>query len=291
MAFTQPVTALIRQRFSCRSYENRPIAPELRRQLADHLAAIRAGPLGTPLRFALAAAEEEDSAALRRLGTYGFIRNPAAFIVGAMGPGKKNLEDYGYALEEIVLYATDLGLGTCWLGGTFTKSSFARCIGRQRGEDVPAVVAAGYCNDPGRGWNALVRRRVGAAHRLPWETLFFDGGFGRPLPGAAAGPYAEALEMVRLAPSASNKQPWRIVRQGPLWRFYMQRTPGYAPGSYARVVGIADLQRVDLGIAMAHWALTAGEAGLPGKWVIEEPAPQGSDRLTRYVVSWAQESS
>ncbi len=288
MRYSQPITTIVRRRFSCRSYENRPIAPELRRQLADHLAAIRAGPLGTPLRFALVSATEQDGAALRGLGTYGFIRNPTAFIVGAMGPGEKNLEDYGCALEEIVLYATDLGLGTCWLGGTFTKSGFARRIGRRRGEDVPAVVAAGYCADPGRGWNALVRRTVGAHHRLPWEALFFDGEFGRPLSRTAAGPYAEALEMVRLAPSASNKQPWRIVRREPAWHFYLQRTPGYAPGSYARLVGIADLQRVDLGIAMSHWALTAVEAGLKGEWIIEEPALPNPGRTSPYIVSWLE---
>ena len=35
------------------------------------------------------------------------------------------------------------------------------------------------------------------------------------------------LEMVRRGPSASNKQPWRVVRAGERWHLYLQRTRGY----------------------------------------------------------------
>jgi len=35
-----------------------------------------------------------------------------------------NLENFGYRMELIVLHATDLELGTCWLGGTFFTQQF-----------------------------------------------------------------------------------------------------------------------------------------------------------------------
>jgi hypothetical protein len=50
----------------------------------------------------------------------------------------------------------------------------------------------------------------------------------------------------------------------------------------------ADLQRVDLGIALSHFAFTAAEAGLEGSWVIEGPGLKVPDEGVEYVVSWAE---
>lgn len=125
MLYTQSVVGLIEKRFSCRSYIVRPIGQEQRNQLSEVLSASATGPLGTRVRFTLAAATEQDWTALKGLGTYGFIVQAASFIVGTAGEGMKNVEDYGYLLERAILFATDIGLGTCWLGGTFSKSSFS----------------------------------------------------------------------------------------------------------------------------------------------------------------------
>jgi nitroreductase len=286
MVFDKPVTDIIRQRFSCRTYADKPIEAGLRRQLQDFMQPLRAGPLGAPTRFELVAATEEDRQALKGLGTYGFIRGATGFIVGTAGTGSKNLEDYGYLLEAIILRATDLGLGTCWLGGTFTKSRFAHKISAKRGELLPAVASVGYIENPAAAREGLIRRRAGANQRLPWSSLFFDGQFGLPLAPGAAGEYAIALEVVQWGPSASNKQPWRIVRAGSAWHFYLQRTPGYRQSFLQRLVQVDDIQRVDLGIAMCHFELAAREQGLAGQWVVSDPRLAVPDGLTEYTVSW-----
>ncbi|WP_083248367.1 nitroreductase family protein [Desulfuribacillus stibiiarsenatis] len=56
----------------------------------------------------------------------------------------KNLEDIGYTLEQLILYATSKGLGTCWLGGTFTKSSFERMVQLKEHEILPIITPVGY---------------------------------------------------------------------------------------------------------------------------------------------------
>jgi nitroreductase len=190
-------------------------------------------------------------------------------------------------MERIILCATDLELGTCWLGGTFTRSRFAKKISATRAEDVPAVTSVGYINSRWSMQDSVSRRIAGAEHRLPWQQLFFDGGFGTPLPREAAGAFAEPLEMVRLGPSASNKQPWRIVRDGETWHFFLQRTPGYRDGGVKKVIKIADLQRLDMGIAMSHFQLAAEELGLPGRWVFDEPGVPARGDLIEYTASWA----
>jgi nitroreductase len=285
MGFTSSMAELIRQRRSCRKYRAEPIAEEKQQALEAFLASNRSGPFGSRARFALVAATAEDHAALKGLGTYGFIDKAAGFIIGAVERGSKDLEDYGWLMERAVLLATDLGLGTCWLGGTFTKSGFGRKIGLAEGELMPAVAAVGYAVEEGFAKDRI-RRMAGANFRRPPEALFFNGAFGAPLSPAAAGAYSAALELVRWAPSASNRQPWRIVRTPSGWHFFLERTKGYGKGTLTFVLlRLADLQRVDLGIAMCHFELAAREAGLAGAWVVEDPGiavPAGAE----YTATW-----
>jgi hypothetical protein len=248
--------------------------------------ASQSGPLGSRPRFSLVAATGQDRGALRGLGTYGFIRGASGFILGAVEPAEKDLEDYGYLMERIILFAADLDLGTCWLGGTFTQGSFARKISLTGNEVMPAVASIGYIADPEKARYGFIRQYAGAHNRQVWNKLFFDRQFGVPLAPEDAGQYAIPLEMVRLGPSASNKQPWRIVRDGSAWHFYLGRTPGYREGFFQVLLNLVDLQRMDMGIAMCHFELTAREAGLKGEWVVKEPEIEKPDRLTEYTVSW-----
>jgi nitroreductase len=282
----KPITELIKQRYSCRTYQDKPIVGGLQRLLSDFLASNSAGPLGARARFVLVAATDRDRQPLKGLGTYGLIKGATGFIVGAAERAPRDLEDYGYLMEHAVLFATDLGLGTCWLGGTFSKSGFAKKIAVTSREVMPAVAAVGYIaeGNKSRHW---IRKRAGSDLRFPWESLFFDEGFGKPLAPERAGPYAEPLETVRLAPSASNRQPWRIVRVGDVWHFFLQRTKGYGKGSLLFwLLHLADLQRVDMGIAMCHFELTAREIGLAGHWMIDEPDIEKLDESMEYSVSW-----
>ncbi len=286
MTYAHSVEELVKQRFSCRSYLSQPVEEQTRQRLVDYAAALKAGPFGTQMRFELVAAREKDQKALKTLGTYGFIKGATAFIIGAMQDEEKNLEDFGYLMESIILFATDEGLGTCWLGGTFTKSSFSERVSPRPGELIPAVVSLGYCAKKPRRLDALIRNSAGAERRLSWEQLFFDSRFGVPLSREMAGDYATALEMVRLAPSASNKQPWRIIKDEHMWHFYLQRTPGYREGMLVRLFTVADLQRIDMGIAMCHFELVARDHGLEGRWEIIAPTIENPDEFTEYTVSW-----
>ena len=285
---TLSITEIIRQRYSVRIYQDKLIAAETQAALQNRLEAIQSGPLGTPVRFKLAAALAGDSQALRGLGTYGLIRNPNGFIIGAARAGEHALEDYGFTMERAILEATALGLGTCWLGGNFTQSSFGKRIEKRTDEIVPAVSVVGYSSIISRSRD-IWRKSANADQRLPWELLFFEGGFDQPLKREAAGDYAEALEMLRLAPSASNKQPWRVIREGRRWRFYCQRTPRYGKGSLVfTLLQLADLQRLDIGIAMCHFELTAREAGLRGAWECDDPGLAAMEKDRVYIASWQE---
>lgn len=285
--FQKPVVELIRGRSSWRSYDGRVLLAADRDALTAYLATITAGPFGGRVRLGLVAAAEEDAAVLKGLGTYGAINGARAFLVGAVAAGPMDMEDFGFAFEKAILYATSLGLGTCWLGATFTRTSFVARFGLREGEVMPAASPVGYPAADRTAVDRFTRAGARSEGRKPWPELFFDSGFGAPLLREQAGPYAESLEMVRLGPSASNRQPWRLVRAagGKGYHLFVRRTRAYKSLFSARG---QDLQRLDMGIAMCHFELSAREAGLAGEWKVLPAAPDiGSlPERTSYIVSW-----
>ena len=87
-----------------------------------------------------------------------------------------------------------------------------------------------------------------------------------------AGACGQALESVRIGPSASNRQPWRIIREGASCHFFLARTPGYD-----KMTGEIRLQEVDMGIALCHFELAAEELGIAGSWQQAKPGIQRRD--------------
>jgi nitroreductase len=289
MIFDTSASQLIRQRHSCRTYQQRPLKKEDLSSLEIFASNWKAGPLGNPVRYAFPAATENDSRVLRGLGTYGFIKDPAAFIMAAVRERPGALEDFGYLLELLILKAADLEIGSCWLGGTFTRSRFARIMNLEPDENIPAVISIGYPHDHQAFIDRVSRVYAGSDRRLPWEVLFYEDFWDTPLTKDNAGVYLEPLILLRLAPSASNKQPWRILKSGSQWHFYLRRTPNYPSPFFEFLLGLADLQRIDIGIAMAHFELGAKEIGQHGSWLVADPHLTKSDQHLEYIVSWIPE--
>lgn len=278
--FNRSVVDLIRARSSWRSYKSDRLPAELREQLMEFIASQTAGPFGSAVRFQLI--EKDDPAVFdnARLGTYGFIKNVRSFIAGAVQVGERHWEDYGYLLEKIILKMTDLDLATCWLGGTFRRSEFGPLLAVRDNEIIPAVTPVGYGTTRRSIRDRIIRRSAKSRTRKPWEWLFFNKNFDAPLSETDAGQYATVLEMVHLAPSASNRQPWRILKDGNCFHFYLKRSR-----NYSEMIKAADLQRVDMGIAMCHFELAAKELGLNGQLTVDLPTVELPE-LTEYIVTW-----
>ena len=257
----------IKKRHSCRSYTGDHLSEKDKQELESFISMELEGPFGNPSKFTLVASEPEDSESLKGMGTYGFIRKPAGFIIGETRESPMHLEDFGYSMERIILHATSIGLGTCWLGGTFKRSRFAEKAGIKDDSTIPAVAALGYIADRKTLTEKLVRSGAGSDLRKDRNELFFARDLKPVNISFYDSGYGIALEMVRLSPSASNKQPWRIVCDpvGNNFHFFMERTEGYNKSIFVK----ADLQRIDMGIGMCHFELASVEMGLHGSWVVE----------------------
>jgi len=295
--FQKPAFELIKERYSCRSFDGKPISVEKLQALREFIEGLDAGPFATRSRFGLVAAQENDAILLKGLSTYGFIKQASAFLVGLGGRTEDDLVDFGYLAELAVLKATDLGLGSCWVGGTFRRSRFAAAVGldsRLDESDGPktiiCVIALGNFpndQDPRQGF---IRTRARGAFRKPPEELFFGDTWTDPLPLPSSRIDSDLLEAVRLGPSASNKQPWRLVVPAasnaaiPKVHLYLKRTQGYN-GLINRLAKVADIQMVDMGIALAHLALVAADKGLPAAIFRRNPSLAINDPLVKYIAT------
>ena len=269
----------IRRRVSVRTY-----LPDLPPEAA--LAQVRAaldgagaGPFGGVPRFRLIARDDVLRDSQVRLGTYGFIRGNPLFVAGAIARGPHAEVDFGYVFEGLLLRFTGLGLGTCWLGGTFSRGQFASLLDLREGELIPAITPLGL-PAPRKGLvERVVRWGATADDRLPWATLFFDGQGRAPLTPETAGADFHRLEAVRRGPSASNKQPWRVVRTPGALHLFLQRTAGYG-----RLVPGVDLQALDAGIALRHLVEASEALGRPGR--VDTGAPAFEVPGWQYVARW-----
>lgn len=71
------------------------------------------------------------------------------------------------------------------------------------------------------------------------------------------------------------------------FHLYLSRTPGYSSGLVTRLAKVADIQRADMGIAMAHFAAAAGALGLSGSWSRADPGLPVPDGHTEYAATWS----
>jgi nitroreductase len=233
------------------------------------------------VRFELVDLPAKEQNEIKTLGTYGVIKGASMFIVGAVAKGDRAMEDYGYCMEKNILAATHLGLATCWLGGTFNRSASASKINKREDEVVPAITPVGYPRDRKSMMDTAVRFLAKSNSRKAWEEIFFLGNPESFLSRNLAGKYEVPLECVRIGPSASNRQPWRVGKETDtdVFHFYLSRTLGYAE----KFLGVS-LQDIDMGIAMCHFEVALQEMKQKGSWQNVQPAPP--QKGLEYVVSW-----
>ena len=267
---------IITERYSARNYLDTNIENSTKEKIKQYGKSL-VGPFQEKVRFEIIDQSDINNKD-GKIGTYGIIKGAPSYTLGFVEKGERNLEQLGYVFEELILYTTSLGLGTCWLGGTFNKKNLLENINISESETLPAITPIGYIKNKKHFMDSAIRFIAGSDKRRPWSDLFFQESFDVPLKKEEAGRYEDALEMVRIAPSASNKQPWRILKKDDKYHFYLQSTKGYS-----KSFGY-NIQRLDMGIAMCHFELTAKESGEKGFWDKEKNVVKqdGMD----YIITW-----
>jgi nitroreductase len=294
----------IRTRRSTRTYDGAPLSQDEEKGLRESFAEAVPGPFGSTPRFMLTSRDEIEEAAVPseavargkeagaakgrvRIGTYGLIVGPRAFIAGVVKRAPLACVDFGYCMEGIVLRATELGLDTCWIGGVFGRGAIARALKAGRDEFVPATTPVGHAAERPSIQELASRIESRPQTRLDFAELFFEAGKdGSWAALAEPGEWKDVLEAVRSGPSARNMQSWRIVldrRSGEALHLVMQENR-----FYNNILGTTKLQELDMGIAIRHVEVAAAELGIKGSWKRQAAAPVAAESPRRYISSFVR---
>ena len=265
---------LIRKRRSVRTFDGRPVSGEDAEKILSFASSLE-DPFGIPVSWKILSAAEHGLSSKVIVGA-------DTWLAGKMKIVPRAEEAFGYLFEKISLYALSLGIGTTCIAGTMDRPAFEKAVELGEGEVMPCVTPLGPPAAKMSVREGLMRKGVGADERMDFGSLFFDGDLSTPLSREKAGRLAEALELVRLAPSAVNKQPWRVSVDGSRVCFFEKRSRGYKGKDGW------DIQKIDMGIALSHFELGLEEAGISFSLSFDDPGmvpEEDTEFIASYIIS------
>lgn len=216
-------------RISRRAYIPELISDEKKAELQRIIADIcsRSG-----LRIELMEDGENCFSLIKSYGMFSGVKSYFALIGNSDDP--KMHEKIGYYGEELVLEATRLGLGTCWVAGSYDKGSVALSLGEK--EALACVISVGEIRESENLKEKFLSGIIKTKRKSPQEmSIGYD---------SAPEWFKKGVECAVKAPSARNKQP--VV---------FEFSDGTAK---ATVSGSFSFNKIDLGIAEYHFELGSG---------------------------------
>ncbi len=269
----------VRKRYSVRNYSEQELEEDVKNEMEVFIQSLD-NPFGQKVNFHYLEIENVKN---EKLGTYGVIKGAKHYVGTTIKLEPLSLEALGYELETLMLYLANIDIGTCWLGGTFNRKGFANAMNIEEEEIFPAITPYGYAAKKKHIKEIAMRKMIVADKRKDWDKLFYKDNFESPLTEIESEDLEFALEMVRLGPSASNKQPWRILLKDSACHFYEYKEPGYTD-SFPY-----DIQRIDMGIAAAHFDFAVKEKNIKGRFHPDlEPELKLPENM-EYRFSWIRE--
>lgn len=207
----------VKARHSVRAYQDKPISPDASRALKERIAQ-----LNEKYDLHMQYIEPAGAVFSRITNKFTGFRNVPAYIAMVGKRGDDLFERCGYVGEQVVLYARQLGLNTCWAGFFKRKKVTAEI---RDGEKLVLVIAVGYGVDQGRQRRSKQIADVTDVQDMPdW--------------------FREGLKAALLAPTAVNQQKFFFTLDGdkPL----------------AKVSANGPFVKLDLGIVKYHFELGSG---------------------------------
>jgi hypothetical protein len=221
----------IEKRISRRSYLDTLIDPEKLIKIKQAIDKYNAAS-GLSIQFV-----EDGGKAFQGFGkSYGMFSGVRSFIALV---GKTSdpdlLEKAGYYGELLVLQATALGLGTCFVGGTYDKKSCPCTV--KDDEILTCVITIGNVEDTPGFKERMIYRMSHIGSKIQLEKIYEADREAPPW-------FLDGAKAVMLAPSAVNRHPVRIAYKSGKVSAYVESTQGS--------------NLIDLGIAKANFEIAAG---------------------------------
>lgn len=215
-------------RHSVRAYTEQPITGETLDALKHKIDEVNAvGKLHVQLVL------DEPKAFLCAMAKYGKFRGVRNYLVMAGKKADDLDERVGYYGEQLVLLAQTLGLNTCWVGVSYSKTPGAFVL--DEGEKVACAISIGYGETQGVSHKIKSPKEVSNASDI--TPRWFNNG----------------VKAALLAPTAVNQQ-----------KFHFEFVGFDGEGKKPKVIAkkgtsLVGYTQMDLGIAKLHFEIGAGK--------------------------------
>lgn len=173
---------------------------------------------------------------IKSYGMFSGVKSYFALIGNESDPDLRRKA--GYFGEELTLEATKLGLGTCWVAGSYDKNSCGIDLGAN--ESLVCVISVGEC--PEKTVKEKAIEKTIKIKRKSFAEI-------TNISGEAPEWFIKGVEYARYAPSARNKQPIIFEFDGENAKAFSTANFGY--------------NQIDLGIAEFHFELGSGKKITP----------------------------
>lgn len=181
--------------------------------------------------------------------SYGLISGMPSLIAMAGNEKDEDLKrKIGYYGEFLVLESVSLGLGTCWISGTYNRDACKRSIELKENENLICVIAIGNVSQ-NKNAKELLISQFGKS-KQSFDELLSEKDCTPPLW------VANGIEAARTAPSAVNGKPIA-------YRFQKDQLSAFVSKKNHNA------EEIDLGISLAHFQLGAIQGLKEGVWIKE----------------------
>ena len=269
------IKEIIKKRLSCRTFNQVLLDSAVKKELENYIGGIRELPGSEAISLIIV---EKTTEGKQMKLNYGMIQGHNTYILGKSRSSSVSRVNYGYMMEKVVLKATELGISTCWIG--YFDSTYFDEIPPGDGFEIPGIVILGYTGEKQTTLDKLIRFGVKASKRDNWDKLFFNFRLQTAVTPRIIKTYSDSLEMVRLAPSAGNTQPWRIYFDDTANEFHFFKKP---VNKRYEERGLHD---IDMGIALSHFELTSLDNGLSGSWIRHTETIISPIDDLQYIMTW-----
>lgn len=239
---------IIFKRRSIRNFDVTPLDDNTLTEISEYLQALT--PIYADIKTDLKLVEPEN--VKRRM-----MRGAPHYIAAFSQPKDGYLTNIGFMLQQMDLFLSAKGLGSCWQGIPAPKKELLKS------SNLEFVIFIAF----GKSKELLHRKSLLGFKRKPLREI-------TDIKGAN-----ELLEAARLAPSASNKQPWFFTGNENLIHAYAVK-PGFI-----RAVVAKKYPFIDVGIALCHLKIAAEYFGKKTGIVLDKTAEMNFRKGNKYIAS------
>ncbi len=277
------INKVIKERRSVREYKGKKVDKHL---IEDIIAAVENKKglqenIGVSFKFI-----ENGGEAYEKLdgivGYFGKVIKAPHYIYIASDAKEGYLENAGYIGESLVLKATDLGLGTCWMEINEKESDVKKILGIEDDREAIGLLAIGYAkrenkvaglfDTKGKSISPLTEfgypnievkyADEPVSSRISIKDIAYLKEWGRKASAKELEDrgMADLFYYMRLAPSWGNRQPWKFIIDGEKIILAVEKDDKVNE----------KVARIEAGIAMLYFELMSHEQGIPGRWQLKK---------------------